>query len=73
MIFFCHQELYQAIDSLNGPPKLITMNICLFHVCDNLGTWWSGPLLRMACTSQPWFLFQIFEVEEFVHGGLHAL
>ena len=21
-------------------------------------TWGSGPLLRMACTSQPWFLFQ---------------
>ena len=21
-------------------------------------TWWSGPLLHMACTSQPWFLFQ---------------
>ena len=22
------------------------------------GTWWSGPLLCMACTSQLWFLFQ---------------
>ena len=22
------------------------------------GTWWSGPLLCMACMSQPWFLFQ---------------
>ena len=36
MIFFCHQELYQAIDSPNAPPKLITMNIYLYHVCDNL-------------------------------------
>ena len=23
-----------------------------------ISTWWSGPLLHMACTSQPWFIFQ---------------
>jgi hypothetical protein len=32
-------------------------------------TWWSGPLLCMTCTSQPWFLF----TEELVHSGLCAM
>src|SRR5882762_1091176 len=36
------------------------------------GTWWSGPLLHMACTSQPWFLFQ-FQNRKLVHSGLCAM
>jgi hypothetical protein len=35
-------------------------------------TWWSGPLLGMACTSQPLFLFN-FETEELVHSVLCAM
>ena len=28
------------------------------HKSEHKITWWSGPLLHMACMSQPWFLFQ---------------
>jgi hypothetical protein len=37
-------------------------------------TWWSGPLLRMACTSQSRSLFQFnFKTEELVHSELCAM
>ena len=34
--------------------------------------WWSGPLLCMACTSQPCFYFN-FKTEELVHSVLCAM
>ena len=45
---------------------------CIHHHLPWTFTWWSGPLLHMACTSQPWFLFN-FKTEELVHSVLCAM
>jgi len=50
----------------------IYLNSPLFVLVPHCRTWWSGPLLCMACMSQPQFLF-LFKTEELVHSGLCAV